>query len=184
MDHTYGIQCFAAIDAFVQAVRPTRYSKDALRPLELMEAESKLNHSWDSFAQLSTEGREFVRDKMLRSHNMYLWYYALHMAEMAVRRGEDFLIRFGLMALSIDSKFADVRDTYTALAVLLDAAKRINADTEQIFREVANKSSDKMRDRILQYYEDRGRDTELHSLAGVGYAATGSGETFRYQSSP
>jgi hypothetical protein len=175
--------CTLSIKHFVEAVRPSRYATDDVRGGELLEAESKLTKSWADFEALSEVAWSSVREQISRTDEMYLWYYAARMAELAVRRNDESFVRYGLMALVVDDKFLDQRDIFTALALLLDAAKRIEADVESVFRNVAKRASAKRRDTIETYVTERcGEPSMDEVLAGIGYTVSGTGENFSYRS--
>ena len=177
--------CAIAIKDFVSAVRPSRYSTEDLQPLDLLDAESKLNQAWVDFQNLTTRGWEVVHSEMARFDELYLWYYSLRMAEMAVRRSDESFVGYGLIALVVCERYTDRRDLFTALALLLDAGKRIDADVWSIFGRVAELGSSEKKETIMNYLNARGNEKSMDQvLEGVGYAASGSKENFKYSSTP
>lgn len=175
--------CISSIRNFVNAIRPSRYSTVGTVGGELLEAELKLNESWGDFEALSQHGWSILREQISRTEGIYLWYYAVRMAEMAVRKNDEHFIRFGMLALIVDDTFTEDRDLYTALALLLDAAKRIEAHAISLFKKTAKLGSMKRCEAIERFIDERGGEASMgHVLTGLGYAAFGSGETFCYRS--
>ncbi len=176
-------KCISTIRNFVIAIRPTRYSTEDIGGSKLLDAELRLNESWNYFETLSLHEWSILREQISRTEEMYLWYYAIRMAEMAVRKNDECFIHFGILALIVDGRFTDDRDVYTALALLLDAAKRIGAHVISLFKKPAEMGSTKLREAIERFMDERGGEVSMeHVLTGLGYAAFGSGETFCYRS--
>lgn len=176
-------RCRSAIRDFASAIRPTLYSRDGVAGNELLEAERRLNECWTDFEGLTEHGWGMVREQMSRSEESYLWYYAIHMAEMAVRLHDEDFIRYGLMALVAMDISSDPRDIYTGLALLMDAAKRVDANVRRIFGRAAELGSPEMQRTIDEYFKERSGETSMdHVLRGLGWTVTGSGHTFKYRS--
>lgn len=175
--------CISSIRKFVNAIRPSRYSTVGTVGGELLEAELKLNESWGDFETLSQNEWSILREQISRTEGIYLWYYSVRMAEMAVRKNDEHFIRFGMLALIVDDRFTEDRDVYTALALLLDAAKRIEVRAISLFKKTAKLGSMKRCEAIERFIDERGGEVSMgHVLTGLGYAAFGSGETFCYRS--
>ena len=165
----------------LRRVHPTRYSTDEVAGTQFLNAELVLNDSWMGFESLTEGAWTKVRDQLTRTDELCLWYYAVRMAEMAVRRNDSQFIRFGLMALIVDDRFIDHRDVFSGLALLDDAAKRTCGDAEVMFRNAAKYASATKRAMIERYVAER--DNEQSSdLRGVGFRVTGVGESFKYES--
>jgi len=177
------VKCISSIRNFVNAIRPTRYSTNIIGAGDLLDAELRLNESWGDFKTLSQQGWSNLREQISRTEGIYLWYYAVRMAEMAVRKNDEHFIRFGLLALIVDDTFTEERDVFTALALLLDAATRIEAHAISLFKKTAKLGSLNRCEAIERFIDERGGEVSMgHVLTGLGYAACGSGETFCYRS--
>ena len=176
-------RCRTSITEFVNSIRPTRYSTECVLPGELLEAERKLNQRWVEFEALSESDWSIVRGMISRTEEMILWHYSVRMAQMAVRTNDERLIRFGLMALIVTDKLMDPRDVFTAHALLLDAAKRIHANVESVFNGVARLATPTRRNTMETYVRERACEASMDNvLDGLGYAASGSGNSFSYRS--
>lgn len=174
-------KCVSAIKDFVARIHPTGYATDKVAGSQLLDAEVVLNESWKRFESLCDGGWTNVRDQLSRTDELCLWYYAVRMAEMAVRRNDSQFIRFGLMALIVDDRFIDHRDVFSGLALLDDAAKRTRGDAEAMLRNAAKYASATKRSMIERFVAERGSG-QSSDLRGVGFRVTGTGESFKYES--
>ena len=180
---TVATKCVSTINEFVEAIRPNRYSIGELQGGEFLPAETRLNNGWSEFEKLAESDWMSLRQEMSRSHGMYLWHYAIRMAELAVRRNDDRLIGFALYALIIDDKYTEARDVNSALALVMDAAKRIDADVSSFFLKAASLASPERRQLIESNLESRVNVASMDEiLRGLGYEATGGKEDFKYRS--
>ena len=175
-------KCLSTIRTFVDTVLPTRYSTNDVRGTELLAAENLLNQRWKDFELLSPDEWMVMRSQLSRADGMCLWHYSIRMAEMAVRRDDACFIGFALAALVVDESYTESRDFVAALGLILDAAKRVNADAVTLFKSAAKHSSPQRRERIQFYVTERAHHTSMaETLEGLGYQATGTKEDFKYR---
>ena len=160
------IECIARLKSLFDAVRPSTYLIAPQTGTQLLDVELELNANWSKFALLSDEDWMTVRAEISQIETYYLWTYAIRMAEIAVRRNEDCFIRFGLMALIVDDNKLDRRDVYTALALLLDSAKRLSCETDTMFEKIGSLGTAERSQIIIEYYRKR-RDEASALLHGA-----------------
>lgn len=118
-------------------------------------------------AALISEGQRFT-----------LLAFAERMATAAVRHKDPSRVHLGLLALGLDGWKSDWRDNATILCLHHDAALRLTADPEQVFRKAGSLLSEKV---SSSYSDFLARPDEDKALDAMGYATGRDEGGFRYK---
>jgi hypothetical protein len=112
-------------------------------------------------------------DERARIHSMvtpeisFLFFmYAKDMAVEAVRERQEEKIFKGLIALAVENRIFDWRDSMTVLVLLHHSAAKIGADPSKLFQQAAAISTPQTSERFLQF---SARTPENLDLAKFGY---------------
>jgi len=105
--------------------------------------------------------------------------FAKRMAVLGVRERDENRIRTGLRALTLLRGAIDLRDAIIYLAPLYDAASRINADADAMFRSFSRYSAPIV-PHIVSFPD---RTPEARSLAAMGFVVAQDESGFTYKKS-
>jgi hypothetical protein len=107
------------------------------------------------------------RTELTREAEWSLIIFANRMASLAVREHSEIHIKDGLSALSLVGRHVDLRDAIIFLSVFYDAALRIGADADAIFRSFAGTEGPMIR--YITAFPDR--KTADKAIAAMGFSA-------------
>lgn len=105
-------------------------------------ADLQIEHLCKYYSAAPERERESIRRPEAGAQS--LLHFAMRSAVRAMRQQEETMIRFGLLALSIENFQFDPRDSFTALAVLQHASLKMRADWRGLVQEVCALSSEKV----------------------------------------
>ena len=134
----------------------------------------------DHYLRASADERARIRSMVTPEISFLFFMYAKAMAVDAVREREEDKVFKGLIALVVENRVFDWRDSMIVLALLHHSASKIGADASQLFHRAATISTPQTSEGFLQF---SARTPENLDLAKFGYQeGTDSEDNFAYVS--
>jgi|SRR5579864_1985673 len=169
----------AALERFDLATTFDKYNIRNCHRLSLMtDAEDDLARGLSSIDVLSEEDWRPIRGEVDLDLAARLCAFSLRMASLATRSNSAYFIASGLAALILDDEVIDPRDVCTLCCILYDAAIRIGASPDLIFRRVA-KSATPTRRQLLEGFVDGPSYMRSLGSMGVELIKTAEGQSYK-----
>ena len=141
------------------------------------ELDAALAELVDAFRKGNPISRFSIRRRVSDQHSAILWAFSERMASLAVRERSRERILQGLAGLVLEGCEEDWRDCIIRLAPLYDAALKIGASPDELFREAASYAGGEARKLLLGYLK---RTPENLSITAMGYSEGADEDGFRY----
>lgn len=168
--------CLDALTKLREALMNSNYS--IWRHEGILDSELEVSGTWDDFESLSSDEWAELRCLVDSTTATALLIYSMRMSMLAVRGRDEGLLRNAVMALIVDDHVVDDQDTQARAALVYDAATRIGADAEALFR-TAILYATRGRRQLLEGYL-RG-PTYVNSIRSMGYEGVETGLGFVYR---
>jgi hypothetical protein len=131
----------------------------------------------DAFRKANPLRRFLIKRRVSDQHSAILWVFSERMASLAVRERSTDRVLQGLSGLALEGCQEDYRDCVIRLAPLYDAALKIGASPNELFKKAASYGSGEAGKLILNYLK---RTPENLTLGAMGYSEGETEDGFRY----
>lgn len=141
------------------------------------ELDAALIELVDAFRRGNPMSRFLIKRRLSDQHSAILWAFSERMASLAVRERSKERVVQGLTGLVLEGCKEDWRDCIIRLAPLYDAAVKVGAPPDELFREAASYAGGEARKLLLEYPK---RTPENLSIEAMGYSEGETEDGFRY----
>lgn len=167
------LQCLTEVQRVFREAKKTGKREDArLRYRELTE------NMLLSVARMNDDERDRLMSGITREESGLLFGIAMSAAVWAVRESAPERLRFGVLALLVENKTEDFRETLMHLCLLNHSAEKLGVNLEPVYREVRPVASPETAELLDSYFREGERNIsamgyeEIMEKDGFGYRRT------------
>jgi hypothetical protein len=129
----------------------------------------------DEVLSLSDDARQAIMQKVPREESGFLLGVAHGMSETAVRESRAGRLKYGVIAIILENRHDDWRETLIHLCLLNHSANKLGVNLQAVYAELRQYATPETADLMDAFFQEGEK-----SIAAMGYAENNGPEGFAY----